>query len=478
MLSSLVSTMTSLDSDFILIVDDNPNNLAVLSNTLKGDGFAVRVAVDGESALEQLTKGLPSLILLDVMMPGIDGFETCQRLKEDPTTMEVPVIFMTALADSEHKVKGLSLGAVDYISKPFNEAEVLARVRIHLKIKNLLQTLRSQNQRLKQEMGQRQAAEKQLQQLNDELEQRVASRTEQLERTQVELVQNEKMVSLGNLVAGIAHEINNPIGFLHGSIPNAQAYLQELVDHLSLYQAGQNKTGQSQIAPDIAREIEENAEDINLDFILEDFPKLLESMKAANQRIKAISNSLRTFSRADTEHKMSANLHEGLDSTLLMLKYRLKANENRPAIKIIKDYGELPDVECFPGQVNQVFMNLLANAIDAFDEVAEQSTYGQMKTVSQTITVTTRPVEQGEIEVRIADDGKGMSEAVRSRIFDHLFTTKSVSKGTGLGLAIAQQIVSETHGGQLTVQTELEKGTEFVVRLPLNQRSVNPAFSG
>jgi len=459
--SPLISSMTSLNTDFILIVDDNPNNLAVLSSTLKGDGFAVRVAVDGESALMQVTKGLPSLILLDVMMPGIDGFETCHRLKENPATMEIPVIFMTALTDSEHKVKGLSIGAVDYISKPFNEAEVLARVRIHLKIRNLLQTFRSQNERLKQEVDQRQKVERQLQQLNSELEQRVESRTAQLEEAQVGLVQNEKMVSLGNLVAGIAHEINNPIGFLHGSIPNAQAYLQELVEHLSFYQENQ-----SQLPGQIATEIQENAEDIDLSFILEDFPKLLESMKAANRRIKEISNSLRTFSRADTEHKTSANLHEGLDSTLLMLKYRLKANEARPAINVVKNYGELPDVNCFPGQLNQVFMNLLANAIDAFDEVAEHSTYAQMKEVSQTITVTTQIVEQNEIEICIADDGKGMPEGVKSRIFDHLFTTKPVGKGTGLGLAIAQKIISEMHGGQLTVQTELGQGTKFTIRLP------------
>ena len=444
-------------SNFILIVDDNPNNLAVLSSTLKDAGFAVRVAVDGESAIEQMSKGLPSLILLDVMMPGIDGFETCRRLKENPETLEVPVIFMTALADSEHKAKGLSIGAVDYITKPFNETEVIARIRIHLKMQNLLQTLKSQNQRLKQEIEQRQQAEQQLQQLNDELDHRVELRTVQLQKMQVELVQNEKMASLGNLVAGIAHEINNPIGFLNGSIANAETYLSDLVNHLSLYR-------KSNAHDD---DIQENAEDIDLDFILEDFPKLIESMKAANQRIKAISDSLRTFSRVDTKHMTSVNLHEGLDSTLLILKYRLKANDRRPAIEVVKHYGILPEVECFPSQLNQVFMNLLANAIDVFDETAEQRTYEQIEEISQTITITTCAVDQATVEIRICDNGSGMPEAIKAQIFDHLFTTKAIGKGTGLGLAITQQIVTESHGGQLDVQTELGQGTEFLIRSPI-----------
>ena len=194
-------------------------------------------------------------------------------------------------------------------------------------------------------------------------------------------------------------------------------------------------------------------------------------MTAANQRIKSISTSLRTFSRADTEHTVSADLHEGLDSTLLILKYRLKGNEHRPEIKVVKDYGELPVIDCFPGQLNQVFMNLLANAIDIFDEAAEQSSFAEMKDIAQVITVRTEVGtdpngERKTVTIRIGDNGKGMSEAVRARVFDHLYTTKGVGKGTGLGLAIAQQIVVEKHGGSLTVASELGQGTEFCIQLP------------
>ena len=293
---------------------------------------------------------------------------------------------------------------------------------------------------------------------NARLYQQAQTYAGQLEQSQLQTVQAEKMASLGNLVAGVAHEINNPIGFLNGSIRNAKNYVLDLQSQLALYQ---------QHYPNPVEPVQENAEEIDLDFLLEDFPKLLDSMTAANQRIKSISTSLRTFSRADTEHTVSADLHEGLDSTLLILKYRLKGNEHRPEIKVVKDYGELPIIDCFPGQLNQVFMNLLANAIDIFDEAAEQSSFAALKGTSQIITVETKvDTKQNGLEIRIGDNGKGMTEDVKARIFDHLFTTKGVGKGTGLGLAIAQQIVVEKHGGRLTVQSELGQGTEFCIQLP------------
>ncbi len=281
---------------------------------------------------------------------------------------------------------------------------------------------------------------------------------EQLEQSQLQLVQNEKMATLGNLVAGVAHEVNNPIGFLNGSIQNVKDYLQDLFEHLECYQKYHPPTGP----------VQENAEDIDLEFVLADLPKLLDSMKGATNRIKGISTSLRTFSRADTENKVSANLHEGLDSTLLILKYRLKANEQRPAIDVMKNYGELPEITCFPGQLNQVFMNILANAIDMFDEMAQSMPLKDLKNHPQQITIATAHLaDQDAIEVRISDNGWGMPDEVKSRIFDHSFTTKAVGKGTGLGLAIARQIIVDTHGGSLDVQSEVGQGSEFCIRLPL-----------
>ncbi|MBD2487929.1 AAA family ATPase [Aulosira sp. FACHB-615] len=281
----------------------------------------------------------------------------------------------------------------------------------------------------------------------------------ELQNTQLQVLQSEKMASLGNLVAGVAHEINNPIGFLNGSISNGQDYVQDLLGHLALYQ---------QEYPEPNKVIQNNADKIDLEFLAEDLPKLLHSMKGATNRITNISTSLRTFSRADTEYKISANLHEGLDSTLLILKYRLKANEHRPEIQVIQEFDDLPTIECFPGQLNQVFMNLLANAIDMFDEMAQTQSFKELEANPQIITIHTE-VRSKQVYIGIRDNGKGMTQEVQEKIFEHLFTTKAVGKGTGLGLAIARQIVVEKHGGRLEVQSQLGQGSEFCIYLPIGE---------
>ncbi|MGI0486770.1 trifunctional serine/threonine-protein kinase/ATP-binding protein/sensor histidine kinase [Pantanalinema rosaneae CENA516] len=293
---------------------------------------------------------------------------------------------------------------------------------------------------------------------NARLYQQAQVYAQQLEQSQLQIVQNEKMASLGNLVAGVAHEINNPIGFLNGSINNAKDYVEDLLHQLALYQ---------QHHPQAAAPVQEHAEDVDLEFLTADLPKLLDSMTGATDRIQSISTSLRTFSRADAEHKVSANLHDGINSTLLILKYRLKANEYRPAIAVMQNYGDLPEIQCFPGQLNQVFMNILANAIDVFDEMAQQSSFAELQANPQTITIHTTLTDPNAVEIRIGDNGTGMPETVKARVFDYLFTTKGVGKGTGLGLAIARQIVVEKHGGSLEVQSEVGQGTELLIRLPI-----------
>ena len=312
---------------------------------------------------------------------------------------------------------------------------------------------------------------KEQQEYSQRLELKVFERTEELNNkniqledtlgklhsTQVQLVQNEKMSSLGNLVAGVAHEINNPIGFLNGSIKNAEDYVQDLLEHLELYQ---------QYYPDAASPVQENALDIDLKFLIEDLPKLLTSMQGATDRIKSMSKSLRTFSRADTDRKVRASLHEGLDSTLLILKYRLKASEKRPAITVIRDYANLREIECFPGQLNQVFMNILANAIDVFDEMAQTKSFAELQVNSPKITISTEIISN-QVQILIRDNGTGMTEDVKAKIFDYLFTTKAVGKGTGLGLAIARQIVVGKHEGSIAVDSTLGEGTEFTIQLPI-----------
>ncbi|MFN6481722.1 MULTISPECIES: ATP-binding sensor histidine kinase [unclassified Nostoc] len=278
-----------------------------------------------------------------------------------------------------------------------------------------------------------------------------------LQQAQLQMIQSEKMSALGNLVAGVAHEMNNPLGFIAASLKQAKPTFTDIVDHLKLYQ---------QTLPDKSEEIEDHESEIDLEYSLSDLPKMLDSMTMACDRLKNISTSLRTFSRADRDYKVPFNIHEGIDSTILILKHRLKANEQRPAIEVVTNYGNLPQIECFPGQLNQVFMNIFANAIDAIEESSIGRSFEDIQANSNRITISTY-ITDNLIKIAIADNGKGMSEAVQSKIFDHLFTTKAVGKGTGLGLAIARQIVESTHGGKLSCNSVLGEGTEFVIEFPV-----------
>ncbi|MEH1869681.1 MAG: AAA family ATPase [Nostoc sp.] len=278
-----------------------------------------------------------------------------------------------------------------------------------------------------------------------------------LQQAQLQMIQSEKMSALGNLVAGIAHEMNNPLGFIAASIKQAKPTISDIVEHLKLYQ---------ETLPDKSEEILDHESEIDLEYSLEDLPKILDSMTIACDRLQNISTSLRTFSRADRDYKVPFNIHEGIDSTILILKHRLKANEKRPTIEVVTNYGNLPQVECFPGQLNQVFMNILANAIDALEELNIGRSVADIQANPNRITIKIS-IENHLVKIAITDNGKGMSEQVKQKIFDHLFTTKAVGKGTGLGLAIARQIIVEKHGGAIEVNSKLGEGTEFVIQLPL-----------
>ncbi|MEM6401503.1 MAG: response regulator [Cyanobacteria bacterium P01_D01_bin.116] len=422
----------------ILLVDDNPTNLKVLFEAIGGYGWKALMATDGESAIEQAEYAKPDLILLDVMMPGIDGFETCHRLKANPITESIPVIFMTALSDTTDKVRGLEIGAVDYITKPFQKEEVIARLKLHLKLSLLTRNL-----------------EKQVYQRTTELSQSI----EQLQQAQLQLIQSEKMSTLGQLVAGIGHEINNPIGFIAGSCSNIEEYLKDI---FSLVELQQEKLSDSD-----DEEIEELIEEIDLDYLKQDLPKLMKSMRQGITRLKDISLSLRTFARADIAEQVEYQVHEGLNSTLMLLKHRLKDIGNRPKIEIIKNYSELPPINCYPGQLNQVFMNIIANAIDAFDDL-NNGDHKQTATLPYTITITTFvDSTQNTAAISIEDNALGMTPEVKSRIFEQSFTTKPVGKGTGLGLAISYQIIVDKHNGKINCLSTPGKGTKFIITLSI-----------
>lgn len=321
----------------------------------------------------------------------------------------------------------------------------------------------------------------QLEQINDELEQRVEDRTvtlqetlQELHRTQAQMIQSEKMSALGNLVAGVAHEINNPVNFIHGNLSHISAYTQDLMTLVKAYQ---------DYIPHPPQSIQTKIEEIDLDFLAQDTANLLRSMEVGTNRIREIVLSLRNFSRLDEAEFKTISIHEGIDSTLLILQNRLKDQPKRSAIQVIKDYGTFPKVSCYPGRLNQVFMNILTNAIDALEEKWDKGRFKSNAPLSShstspdlpslpatpTITIRTAVVESYWVEIAIADNGLGIPETIQTRIFDPFFTTKPIGKGTGMGMSISYQIIVDQHHGSLECSSTPGYGTEFTIRIPIEQ---------
>lgn len=280
-----------------------------------------------------------------------------------------------------------------------------------------------------------------------------------LKQTQTQLLQSEKMSSLGQLVAGIAHEINNPVSFIFGNITYAQEYTDNLLNLIALYQ---------QYYPQPYPEIQAELKDLDLDFLQTDLEKIFQSMRVGSQRIADIVKSLRSFSRLDEADIKTVDLHENIDNTLMLLKHRLQAQSSRPDIEIVKQYGNIPLIQCYAGQLNQVFMNIIMNAMDALDSVeykTQQLTFPQIIIHTETITDSEHKTW---VQIQISDNGLGIPETVKNRIFEPFFTTKPVGQGTGMGLAISYQIVVEKHQGQLLCRSQLGQGSTFVITLPLS----------
>jgi PAS domain S-box-containing protein len=702
----------------LLVVDDTPDNLRLLSTMLSEHGYKVRKVISGKLALRVVSVAPPDLILLDINMPQIDGYQVCQALKADPKTSDIPIVFLSALDDISDKVKAFALGGVDYITKPFQSEEVLARIKNQLTLRALQKQLHERNTRLQEEIAERQRTEaalraseerwqlvlegnndgiwdwniktgetfystrytamlgyaegefgdryeawvshthpddldgimasledylrrnvphyaieyrlrckdgsykwvlsrgqavwdeegnpvrmvgstrditprklaeerlrrseasltaaqrvahvgnweydvlthqitwseelfrifgldpqgteptytryfrlvhpddrarlrhtvdhtiatgqaleldyrivrpdgsicyvagrgeaivdergqvvrligtalditerKQTEQALRESEAREREKATQLEgtldtlkRTQARLIQAEKMSSLGQVLAGVAHEINNPVGFIYGNLFHANDYFRDLLRLLQCYQ---------QIYPDAASEIQQIQEEIDLDFLVDDWQQLMDSMQAGAERIHQMVRSLKLFARLDESEIKRVDLHQGIDTTLAILQHRLRGENNWSAIEVVKAYGQLPQVTCYASQMNQVFMNLLNNAIDALEGQPPPRTI-TIRTALEMRTRDIAPTDSPVAVIRIADNGPGMSEQLCQQIFDPFFTTKPIGRGTGLGLSISYQIIVEKHGGQLYCNSAPGKGTELVVEIPLN----------
>ncbi|WP_335055659.1 ATP-binding protein [Nostoc sp.] len=372
-----------------------------------------------------------------------------------------------------------SQGAVIQPWSAESSALILLRLENRVVASSNFVLLNEKIDELAKEVQKRKQAEEALKKANQELEVRVEERTTDLQETlnelqitQIQLIQAEKMSSLGQMVAGIAHEINNPVSFIYGNLHHAHKYTQDLLTLVQIYQ---------HLCPNIPPEIEAKVEEIDLDFLIQDITKLFESMKVGTERIQEIVKSLRNFSRLDEAEFKQVNIHDGIDSTLMILEHRLQARHEYPEIKVIKKYSQLPNVTCYPGQLNQVFMNILTNAIDALELLANNGHWSavnpqntdnqQLADNNPKIQIKTELINQNWIKVTIADNGLGINEQVRSKLFDPFFTTKSVGKGTGLGLYISYQIIVEKHNGQLNCFSVPGKGAEFVIKIPVSSVS-------
>ncbi len=410
----------------ILVVDDTPANLQLLESILQEKGYTVRAAISGQMALKAVRHQTPDIILLDINMPEMNGFEVCRVLKSDPALADIPVIFVSAAVDTADKLHAFEEGGVDYVTKPFQPLEVLARVTTHLSLSRVRKELADKNQELEQAMC-------------------------DLKLAQTQLVQSEKMAALGLLTAGIAHELNNPLNFVAASVQALKKIVTPLDELMNLCQSQPQANAAETVELMDAWNRQHKPVELQ-----QTMNELVNNACYGVARAAEIVSSLRIFSRLDEAEQKSANLHECLDAALLLLHSRYSDK-----IRIERKYGELPPWLCQPGKLNQVFMNLLSNAVDAIFAKPETGK-------DEIIRISTRTEERSGryyAVIEIADSGIGMTEEVKQRLFQPFFTTKDVGKGVGLGLAISHGIVHD-HGGTIEVESEAGHGSLFRVLLP------------
>ncbi|MCC3590474.1 hybrid sensor histidine kinase/response regulator [Microcoleus sp. PH2017_28_MFU_U_A] len=473
----MTSTLQNTNRANILVVDDTPQNLRLLAEILSNQGYQVRPVPNGKLALSAAQKMPPDIVLLDIMMPDMDGYEVCQRLKDSEVTKDIPVIFISAINDVMDKVKAFAVGGVDFITKPFQVEEVLARIETHLKICSLQQSLQEKNQDL-------------------------ATAIYQLQATQEHLIQSEKMAALGQLIAGIAHEINTPLGIIGSSIDNISnfwdenlekmpqffqqlseesqacflALLHRSTNHETLFTSREKRKIKQQLRNELMAGGIENAEEIadslvdmeiydrieellpffklpdwevvfNTAYQFASFKKSISLIQRATAKSGKVVFALKSYAHFDSkQEKVQANLHDGIEMVLTLYQNQLKHG-----IEVVKNYGDLPKIMCYPDDLNQVWTNLIHNALQAMD-------------YKGILTIETKQ-QESDLVLKFTDDGKGIPPEVIPKIFHPFFTTKSAGEGSGLGLDIVRKIVDK-HEGTIAVES-VPGQTSFTVSLPI-----------
>jgi two-component system, NtrC family, sensor kinase len=423
------AAQVNMEKIIVLLVDDQVIVSEVIRRSLASEpDIEFHYCSDPTQAIQLALELKPSVILQDLIMPEVDGLMLLRWFRMNPATAQVPMVVLSNKEDAMMKAEAFTHGANDYLIKLPDPIELVARIRYHAQAYQNLQALVT--------------ATATAQAKTKDLETALA----QLQTTQAQLIQTEKMSGLGQMVAGIAHEINNPVNFIQGNIKHVQEYFNELFNIIGIYQASNSQ---------VSLENQAVLDSIDLDYVRQDSNQAMGSMRKGADRISMIVKSLRNFARLDQAEQKEVDLHEGLDSTILLLQHRLGSS-----IQVECQYGQMPLVQCYPAQLNQVFMHVLNNAIDVLKQNEHQH--------DKKISVTTKVLDNNHIQIQIQDNGPGIPLAIQEKIFDPFFTTKPVDEGRGLGLSVSYRIIQE-HLGQINVVSPPDQGACFVIELPVTQ---------